>query len=119
MGVKSMRSCLVTFVNHFYERGCDTFAHWRNLKSERLSSTSVRKECFPRKFIKSSCKPCYSTVINGQQSLRGTGAWRCLALLVYPLVPKWYTSIEKKATPSSCVKSGIESVEDDSQRCHS
>ena len=47
--------------------GCDTFAKWRNLKSERLSSTSVRKEC-PKEthgdFIETLDKGCpsYSTV---------------------------------------------------------
>ena len=52
----------------FMRGGCDTFAKWRNLKSERLSSTSVRKECLPRKFMKTSSKslgkesPSYCTV---------------------------------------------------------
>ena len=58
--------------------GCDTFAKWRNLKSECLSSTSVRKECLARKFLKTSCKPLGGFPFthseqwrNGQHSLRG------------------------------------------------
>ena len=31
----------------FKRGGCDTLAIWRKLKSGRLSSTSVRKECLP------------------------------------------------------------------------
>ena len=52
-----MRSCLVAYISTFKRGGCDTFAKWRNLKSEQLSSTSVRKECLPRKFMKISWKP--------------------------------------------------------------
>ena len=53
----------------FKRGGCKTFAKWRNLKSEWLSSTSVRKECLPSKethedFIETLRKesPSYSTV---------------------------------------------------------
>ena len=43
--VNSMRSCLVAYINHFKREGCDTFAKWKNLKSERLSSFSIWKVC--------------------------------------------------------------------------
>ena len=48
-----------------FKRGvCDTFANRKDLKSEWLSSPSVRKECLPRKFLESLWKasPSYSTV---------------------------------------------------------
>ena len=38
--VKSTRSCVVAYVEHFKRGGCDTLAKWRNLTSERLSCTS-------------------------------------------------------------------------------
>ena len=57
-----MRSCLVAYVSTFKRGGCSTFAKWRNLKSELLSRTSVRKEYIPRKFMKTSWKPFDFTV---------------------------------------------------------
>ena len=39
------------------ENGATSYAKWRKLKSERSSSTSVRKEWLPRKFITTSWKP--------------------------------------------------------------
>ena len=38
-----MQSCLVAYVKHMGEEGT-THLQWRKLKSEQLSSTSVRKE---------------------------------------------------------------------------
>ena len=41
---------------------------WRNFKSEQLSSTSVRKECLPRKFMKTSWKPLGRCLLPKAQS---------------------------------------------------
>ena len=60
-----MWSCLVAYVKHFRDRMerliCDTFAKWRNLKSERLLGIFVRKEC-ARKLNKASWKPLGSSI---------------------------------------------------------
>ena len=62
----------------FNRVGCDAFAKWRNLKSEQLSSTSVRKKCITRKFMKTWWKPLGRSLLitqckNGHRSLRGGG----------------------------------------------
>ena len=50
------------------KEGATQLQKWNDLKSEWISSTSVRKECFPRKFMKISWKSLgrsllfYSTV---------------------------------------------------------
>ena len=58
-----MRPCLAAYVNSFKRVGCDTFAKWRNLKSERLLSTSIRKEIH-KDFMETleEESPSYSTV---------------------------------------------------------
>ena len=43
-----MRHAWLLIQNAFARRGCDTFAKWRNLKSEGLSSTSVRTGMPPK-----------------------------------------------------------------------
>ena len=52
-----MRSCLVAYVKYFEESMVRHICKMENLKSELLLSTSVRKECLPKKFMKTSWKP--------------------------------------------------------------
>ena len=95
-----MRSCLVAYVNHFYERRVRHIC-----KTEKLEIRAVikyfYKECLPRKFMKTSKEihedfmenlwkesPYYSTVKNGQQSLRGgERALRMMDGLATPKMP--------------------------------
>ena len=105
---KSMRSCLVAYVNHLE----DTFAKWRNLKSTVLSSTSVRKECLPKEihedFMETFGKesPFYSTVIKMGSSV---SEWKWALRMIDGLAtPKMQPlmKMSKSCTPWLCVIGG-------------
>ena len=69
-----MRSYFVDYmyVKHFYERWVRHNYKMENLKSERLSSTSVRNKCLPRKFMKTSWKPMGSSLLLIEQCKMGS-----------------------------------------------
>ena len=83
----------------------------RNLKSDRLSSTSVMKEYLPMKFIKTSWKPLRSLNFiaqckNGQHNLRmGERALRMMENHAASRMPS-LMKMSRSCTPWICVMGG-------------
>ena len=62
------------------------------LEKEQLSSTSVRKECYPRKFIKTSREPLGRSLL--VRIVKGFKEYRIFAILLSILLPGiWDTVI--------------------------